>query len=218
MGLNCGCPLGASLPDLKSSNCPESLGQVQKVVFQRIKKDATTKNAFVIASANPNLKASWTPFVTATDGTKITVSPYIESPATEPGAARTFGGGNATLGGIPIVIGREPTSFTGMIMQQPQAVIAALKAYQCETAVAMNTGVYLIDENGAIAGLVDNHETPTKFMPIPIRGLFVGDKKLGGLEEVDSNAISFNLDPNWSDMLYIVKPTDFNPLTDLVKP
>ena len=44
MGLNCGCPVGAHLADLDIKECKESLGQVQKVIFQRIYKSAGTPN------------------------------------------------------------------------------------------------------------------------------------------------------------------------------
>lgn len=209
MGLNCGCPAAASLPDLILEECNESLGQVQKVVFQRIYKADGEKNT--ISAEEALTKAAWTALMSAADGTKALISPYIQNPTTEPGAARTFGGGNQTLGGIEITIGREPTTFTGIIYQEHQLAIAQLKKLMCE-----NIGVFLIDENGNIAGLADDAEEPTSYMPIPIGKLFVGDKKLGGFEEPDSNTIEWAFFPNWSDNLKIFKPTDFNPLTDLV--
>lgn len=207
MGLNCGCPIGNHIPDLDIAECKESLGQVQKVLFQRIYKSAGEKNSV----ADPTKKASWSALFAAADGTKVTVSPYIQGPTTEPGAARTFGSGNQVLGGIPITIGREATSFTGTIYQEQQKVIEQLKQYQCET-----IGVYLIDENGNIGCLVDDHDSPTEYLPIPIYSFFVGDKTLGGYEEPDSNAISWSFVPNWSDKFHIINRNtlDFNPLTD----
>lgn len=209
MGLNCGCPAGAHIADLYIADCKESLGQVQKVAFQRVYKTAGELNAVEDATK----KASFASLFSAADGTKITVSPYIQGPTTEPGAARTFGGGNQTLGGIEITIGREPTTFAGVIYQESQKTIKQLKQYMCE-----NVGVWLIDENGNIGCLVDDHDNPTKFMPIPIGKLFIGDKKLGGFEEPDSNSIEWSFFPNWSDNLHIIKreELDFNPLTDWV--
>ena len=209
MGLNCGCPAGAHIADLEIADCKESLGQVQKVAFQRVYKTAGELN--VVEDATK--KASFASLFSAADGTKMTVSPYIQGPTTEPGAARTFGGGNQTLGGIEITIGREPTTFAGVIYQESQKTIKQLKQYMCE-----NVGVWLIDENGNIGCLVDDHDNPTKFMPIPIGKLFIGDKKLGGFEEPDSNSIEWSFFPNWSDNLHIIKreELDFNPLTDWV--
>ena len=213
MSLLCNCPVGAELVDIPISDCPDSLGQVQKVVFQRIFSTGSTKNAFVAATADPKLKASWTPLLAAADGTKVVQSPYIQAPTTEPGAARTYGGGNETLGGVELIIGREATSFTGNILRSAQKAIKAMKSYMCE-----NVGVYLVDEFGRIACLVDDVTTPTKYFPIPIQGLFVGDKSLGGLEAPDMNVVSWKFFPNWSDNLVILTPTDFNALTDLATP
>ena len=202
MGLNCGCPAGAHLTDLEIADCKESFGQIQKVIFQRIYKSAGVKNTI----ADLTKKTSITALLTAADGTKIIVSPYIQNPTTEPGAARTFGGGNQTLGGVEIIIGREPTTFSGVMYQEKQSTIAAMKDYMCE-----NVGVYLIDENGCIGAHFDG----TSYMPIPIGKLFIGDKKLGGFEEPDSNTIEWSFFPNWSDDLVKVVPSDYNPLTDL---
>lgn len=207
----CKCPLGASLPDIPAITCPETFGQIQKVAFQRLYTDTNTRNSFTADDPITEL-ASWTTLLSADDSTKIVVSPYIQAPAAEAGAARTFGGGNDTLGGVEEIIGREPTPFTGVIRKAPQSVIKALKELQCES-WADNLGVYLFDENGAIGALQDS-ETPTTYYPIHIRSLFIGDKTLGGLEAPDSNAIQWSFLPNWSDDLAIVAP-EFNPLTEL---
>ena len=208
----CTCPAAAALTSIPAASCPESFGQIQKIAFQRLRKADGTKNSFT-SSASILLKASWTAKEAAADGTKIVISPYIQAPSQEAGSPRTFGGGNETLGGVEIVIGREPSTFTGVIRSVPQNVIKALKALQCE-AQADNLGVFLFDENGAIE-CVQDENVATTFYPIPIRSLFIGDKAHGGLEAPDSNAIQFTFLPNYSDNLKISVPTDFNPLTDL---
>lgn len=214
MGLNCGCPIGEALPKLQVNECKESLGQIQKVLIQRIYKSDGVKNSLAISTVLSK-KTGITPLLAAEDGTKLIVSPYIQNPTTTPGEARTFGGGNQTLGGIEIVIGREPTTFEGVIYQESQVdTIRILKQYSCE-----NIGVYLIDENGNIAGIdPDGMGSGSDIYPIPIGKFFVGDKNLGGFEEPDSNTISWSFFPNWSDTLVIIKheQLDYNPLTDLV--
>lgn len=207
----CKCPAAAALPDVPAITCAESFGQIQKVAFQRLTNDNGAKNSFT-SEAAITLLASWTPKMTAADGTKIVVSPYIQAPTAEAGAARTFGGGNETLGGVEEIIGREPTPFTGVIRKAPQEVIKALKEMQCES-WGDNLGIFLFDENGAI-GAIKDATTDGTYYPIPIRSLFIGDKTLGGLEAPDSNAIQWSFLPNWSDDLAIVAPA-FNPLTDL---
>ena len=208
----CTCPAAAALTSIPAASCPESFGQIQKIAFQRLRKADGTKNSFT-NSASILLKASWTAKTAAADGTKIVISPYIQAPSQEAGSPRTFGGGNETLGGVEMIIGREPSTFTGVIRSVPQNVIKALKALQCE-AQADNLGVFLFDENGAIE-CVQDENVATTFYPIPIRSLFIGDKAHGGLEAPDSNAIQFTFLPNYSDQLKISVPTDFNPLTDL---
>lgn len=217
MGLNCGCPAGAHLADLEIAECKESLGQIQKIIIQR--RYGTSGALNYITEANIKSKAAMAALAAAADGTKIIISPYIQNPTTTPGEARTFGGGNQTLGGVEIVIGREPTTFEGVIYQELQSTIKTLKEYSCE-----EIGVYLIDENGNIGAIYSENintggQSPaTGYMPIPIRSFFVGDKNLGGYEEPDSNSIRWSFLPNWSDDLKIVKQSDmdYNPLTDLV--
>lgn len=208
----CKCPAGTALPDIPVSNCPESFGQIQKVAFQRLYNSTGEKNSFK-TDAGIEKKASWTPLLAADDDTKIVISPYIQAPTAEAGAARTFGGGNETLGGVEEIVGREPTLFTGVMRKLPQKIIKALKQLQCES-WGDNLGVYLFDENGAI-GAIQDAKTATTHYPIPIRSLFIGDKTLGGYEAPDSNNIQWAFLPNWSDDLAIIVPEDFNPLTDL---
>lgn len=208
----CKCPAGTALPDIPVSNCPESFGQIQKVAFQRLYKSTGEKNSFK-TDAGIEKKASWTPLLSTDDNTKIVISPYIQAPTAEAGAARTFGGGNETLGGVEEIVGREPTPFTGVMRKLPQKIIKALKELQCES-WGDNLGVYLFDENGAI-GAIQDAKTATTHYPIPIRSLFIGDKTLGGYEAPDSNNIQWAFLPNWSDDLAIIVPEDFNPLTDL---
>lgn len=208
----CKCPAGTALPDIPVSNCPESFGQIQKVAFQRLYKSTGEKNSFK-TDAGIEKKASWTPLLSADDDTKIVISPYIQAPTAEAGAARTFGGGNETLGGVEEIVGREPTPFTGVMRKLPQKIIKALKKLQCES-WGDNLGVYLFDENGAI-GAIQDEKTATTHYPIPIRSLFIGDKTLGGYEAPDNNNIQWTFLPNWSDDLAIIVPEDFNPLTDL---
>lgn len=200
------------MPDIPVSNCPESFGQIQKVAFQRLYKSTGEKNSFK-TDAGIEKKASWTPLLSADDDTKIVISPYIQAPTAEAGTARTFGGGNETLGGVEEIVGREPTPFTGVMRKLPQKIIKALKELQCES-WGDNLGVYLFDENGAI-GAIQDAKTATTHYPIPIRSLFIGDKTLGGYEAPDSNNIQWAFLPNWSDDLAIIVPEDFNPLTDL---
>lgn len=212
MSLICQCPAAAAITTIPNVVCPENFGQIQKVAFQRLRQANGNVNKFTTA-ASILLKASWTALLTADNGTKIVVSPYINAPADSGGDARLTSGGNDDLGGIPTVLGGNPVQFDGSLRSIPQSVIKTMKELQCEAA-AGNLGVFLFDENGkieAIKGASDGD-----YLPIPIRALFIGSKIHGNFDAKDSNAISWQYPDNYSDDLVIVTPTDFNPLTDLV--
>lgn len=216
----CACPAASALTTIPAVGCAESFGQIQKVAFMRLKKADGTANSFVDGSATGIDKlAAWTAKMAKTDGEKVVISPYIQAPTQEAGEARTFGGGNETLGGVEMIIGRNPSTFNGVMRAVPQSVIKAMKELQCEAA-GDNLGVILFDENGNIEAIKKSETvekvTTVSYLPIPIRSLFIGDKTHGGLEAPDSNAIQWSFLPNYSDDLSIVAPSDFNPLTDLV--
>ena len=215
----CACPAASALTTIPAATCAESFGQIQKVAFMRLKKADGTVNSFVDGSGTGiDKKAAWTAKMALTDGGKAVISPYIQAPTQDGGDARTFGGGNETLGGVEMVIGRNPMNFSGVMRGVPQSIIKVMKSLQCE-AQGDNLGVILFDENGnieAIKKVTTGTPDTVEYMPIPIRSLFIGDKVHGGLEAPDNNAISWKFLPNYSDDLAIVQPDDFNPLTDLV--
>ena len=212
MSLICQCPAAAAIATIPNVTCPENFGQIQKVAFQRLRKADGSANKFT-ADASILLKASWTALMTAADGSKIVISPYINAPADSGGDARLTSGGNDDLGGIPTVLGGNPVQFDGSLRSIPQSVIKAMKELECEAA-AGNLGVFLFDENGKIEAI--KGATDGDYMPIPIRALFIGSKIHGNFDAKDSNAISWQYPDNYSDDLVILAPTDFNPLTDLV--
>ena len=220
MSLVCQCPAASALTTIPNVACSENFGQIQKVAFQRLRKADGTRNAFTGQSAttppvdNIKLKAQWTALLAAADGSKIVVSPYINAPADSGGDARMSSGGNDDLGGIAEVLGGNPVQFDGQLRSIPQSVIKVMKELQCE-ANAGNLGVFLFDENGNIQAVQDQ-TTATTYYPIPIRALFIGSLIHGNFDAKDSNAISWQYPDNYSDDLAIVKPADFNPLTDLV--
>lgn len=208
------CPPALEIQDITIPTCFEDFGQIQRASFQRIYSAVGVKNTFVTATNDIKLKASWDAFIAAADSTKIQVTPDLENPTYEPGAARTTGGGNATLGGINKKIGTEVTTGEFYLNAYKQSTIAQMKAYMQER----NIGIYYFNEHGQIGCIADDPESPTEFYPIPIapRTLFIGDKRFGGLEEEDRNMLMLEHFANWSDKFVIVNPTDFNPLVDLV--
>lgn len=208
----CNCPASASLASIPKAGCPESFGQIQKVIFQRLRDSAGKANGF--SSPKPiTALASWTPLLTASDGTKAVVSPFVCAPADGGGEPITAGSGNDVLGGVPEVIGSSPVTFSAEIRHASQKVIAAMKQLVCE-ARGNNLGVYLVSENGQIEALKGEQEGV--YRPIPIRSLFVSDKMHGNYDKYDHNKISWSYPPGYSDGLAIVTP-EFDPLSDLDK-
>lgn len=211
MALICSCPAAAAISDVGNASCEESFGQIQKVALTRLTKANGDRNKFTSA-ASILLKASWSTFLSATDGTKIVVTPYIYAPADSGGEPRVSSGGNDDLGGIPTVLGEQPIQFQGQLRGIPQNIATALKELACEANVG-NLGVYLFDENGRIEAIAG--ETAGDYFPIPIRGFYVGSKLHGNYDAKDYNLLQWNYAENYSDGLVIVTPTDFNPLVDL---
>lgn len=213
MGLLCSCPPAAALTLITLPSCFEQFGQIQKLWFQRIYSSGTTKNSFTIATSNPNVIASWSSLFTASDGTKVVQTPFIENPqGPTAGDPRTNGGGNARLGGVDSVTGLNASTFEGTFYNIPQSTADDIEDLMCETAL----GVYLINEYGQIGGIADDNSSPTIFYPIPIakQTLYITDKTFGNLEEDDGNRLGFQLLPRWSREFYVVNPTDFSPLDE----
>ena len=201
----CSCTTTAALPDIPNTECKQSFGQIQKLAFVRIYSTGTTKNKFSTTDDITKL-ATWQKFTGASDGTKIVVTPFVEAPTQDGGDAITFGGGNDTLGGVEMRVGRNATNMSFALREWSQSAIKSLKAFECESAL----GVYLFNEHGQI----EARKVGEEYFPLPIQSLFVGDKIHGGLQEPDSNSLQFSFSPNYSDDLVIVTP-EFNAVTDL---
>ena len=180
--------------------CGIRYGQVQKIAFTRI------GNLFSDSSNPITDLASWTAFLSAEDSTKIVVTPYVEAPTMEGGDEKTFGGGNATLDGIIMVLGSQPIRMSFALRNYPQTIISALKILT----KIKDLGVFLFNDNGGIICLQEGGT----YLPIPIRALFVGDLILSGRIQPDRNTMKFSFKSNYSDKLVVVKP-NFSPVNDL---
>jgi hypothetical protein len=208
--LLCACPPAAEPGGISKLLCEGDFSQIQKVIFQRT-YNGTVLNT--MTPANALLAATWQALVDATDSTKVTWSNTIGDPQNSPGAPISFGSGNQVPGGIPIVKGEEPSTFTSVMYSHTQDIIEEMKAWRCEEA-----SIFLVNELGQIGGLVDNHATPTTFRGIPIvkNTMFVGTKTLGGFGAPDTNAFNWSFGPNWSDKFSIINPSNFDALAGLL--
>ena len=207
--LLCSCG-DAALTQPTLEACEQKIGQIQKIVIQRKYQSGTTLNKFIIGTSNPNVLASWTPLKSAIDSTKIITLPFVIDPTSEAGEPIREGGGNASLNGIATVEGHTATPFSAKLKNVKQSVVEDLKKLECE-----ELGVYLVDNYGQIIGHTDDHSSPTDFLPIPIASQAFGDLTFGGFEASNKNLISWFFNPQWSNKLHVVTPTDFDALAEL---
>ncbi len=204
----CTCPVGTEITDLTAITCPEYIGQIQKLIFQRRYSTGTTENIFTIGSTNPNLGATWLTVLDASDGTKAVITPIVDNPQNEVGESTTEGGGNASVGGVVRILNRTATKFTFELINWPQDTIKELKLLSCEA-----LSFYMVNNSGGqIIGKDDGLATPLVFKGIPIQvsTMDVTDKSIGGLDASDRNILTFSTDADWSDDLHVVTPTDFD--------
>ena len=212
MALLVTCPLDDEIVTIVLDDCPSDIGQIQRILFQRVFSAPGTRNTMTFANAS--VEGTWDTLFAASDSTKVQISPLIAAPNTEPGEAIEYGSGNEVPDGIPVVVGREYTGFDAQLLRQHAKTIGSLKGLEGETKL----GVYLVSEHGYIWGETTNATTPADFMPIPIVGFFVGDRKIGGFQEPDRNQIKWKFPPNWSDRIVPAIPSGFDPLSDFTNP
>lgn len=204
----CNCPLQAAIETIPGITCIERLGEIQKVIIQRT-KNGTVTNSMTIATDDPALLATWNTLKAATDSTKVQATPFVnefDMEETDPREASSVG-----IGGIAQTLGDDFVPAQGYFHDVPQSVIKKIRKYNCESGLS----IFLVTENGQIVGLADDNESATTFKGIPVRSFFVGNKIPGGRNDVDKNKIMWKFLPGYSDELYVISPTDFDPLADL---
>ena len=114
----------------------------------------------------------------------------VELPFSE---AREFGGSNETRWGSPIRKGGHAPTVKASMYQEDQDVITALKLLHCEAidVLFINEASQLIYNEGPGGSVVQGFQ-------IAENSFNVSDKSIGGLEDADTNIMTFNLKPNWS--------------------
>lgn len=215
--MNCNCPNDGILLEIPDENCPFDLKQVQRLAFATQGKviwDSGTGsgagNGVPQANSQVDTLADWQARRTATDNTKIVVTPKIGGdPIIEAGEAITEGGGdNSTLNGVEEVTGTNPSKFSCVFKSIAPATEKALKDLMCQS-----LEVYLFLEGGRIA--CEQIEGGVQHKGLNLQSMFVGDRNNKGYGTKDTNQLMFSLPSGWSENLVIVTPTTFNPLYDI---
>jgi hypothetical protein len=206
--MDCNCPQSSALTEIITEDCEVNLGQIQKIAIQRA--GDMFDSAGTPTPSDILLESVWQTKLSATDSTKIVLTPFIGGdPVIEPGEAITVGGGdNSTLNGVAEVQGVNPSNFTAVFKGLSAVTEKAMKALMCEK----NLVVYLFLQGGKI-GVIK--VSATQYKGFPIQSFFVSDRGNQGFGTKDVVNVSFALAEGWSSDLTIIDPT-WNPLVDLV--
>ena len=191
------CPVATTLENAVTTlnPCQSDVGQIQKLVFWR------TGNS-IASVATAIIQTTWDVLLVATGDTKALVTPFVNNPDIPAGDPREFGGGNETRWGSVLRKGGQSPVLSFTMIAEDQDIIVLLKALRCE-------GLEVLFINEADQIIYSDTGSVVAGFPVVPNSLFVGDKKIGGLEEWDTNLLIFNLQPNWSDTLEITAATDF---------
>lgn len=191
MGLFCSCPGETALPDVTVQNCPFDMGQVQKIIFQRLSATPISDSESL---------ADWQALKAVTTDEKIVVSPLVFNPVFAAGDENVYGeNSNETPGGKGVKLGEWDSVFTGDFSQQVPAVVEALKKLECES----NLGVFLVAQDGRMfcKKIETTSGTPPvtvrTYAPIPVSRFSLKSYTGGGLESPMRNEWTIKLPYNW---------------------
>lgn len=199
------CPPPTALSVIPANTCPENWGQIQKFAIQR--KQATPS----FTSATIKVAATWTPLLTATDSTKIVITPYIAGVVIPPGEVLKEGGNdNTTINGMPRVVGLGFVPVTAQPQSLLPAVRAALLGLGAESSISpgfTNLWVYFFNQYDQIIANADG----SGFDAYNIMGADAGTEGFGKLNTMNWG---FDLAGGWSKNATVYTPTaPFKPLS-----
>lgn len=225
--LICSCPAPASLTAIPAQNCKFTLSQIARFgIYRTGYQRFDDLNATVPGTAGlPNppgdqqamLLADWQTYVSATDNSKIVLTPLVGgNPTMTPGEAQTYGGNsNATLNGKAITLGFSDASFSAEFHMLSPEVVEAFSKLACET----DLSVYLLLVTGEIVGYkgIMNGNTPPAptIEGIPLTSFqFNAGVDYQGIGDINKHTLTLNVPNDWFANAIKFKPT-WNPLTQL---
>jgi len=211
------CPKPTALTTVIRATCPESLGQIQRIIFQRsgFKFDANA------GTPNPiTALASWTPLLTATDDTKIVITPNMVNIVVPQAEAITVGGGdNSTIDGAEEVVGAGAITVTADLTNIPVKIITQLRKLQESE---LDLVVYMINQYGQIIcrelDPVTNPGDVYGGIPIVPATLYIPYPGNNGYATKDTATMRFGFAEDWAKDRALVKGADFNARTQLIAP
>ena len=211
------CPKDTSLTEVPDQECPENIGQIQRLYFARkgqIKFDLTdpaNNIPLLIAGAGntPDQLAPWALLFSATDDTKVVKTPFTTGggdSAINPGTVVSQGGGDNTyFSGATKVTAINPSDGTIRLDSLSGDVIKALRKLICEGELE----VWFINQDNKIIGSKDSNELFSGFCA---SNVVLGSLSNQGYGTIDGNVLTFQLPYNWDETKHFVTPVNWSPL------
>src|SRR5574343_64346 len=163
------CPPPATLTSIPSQACPVRMDQIVRLAFQRKQATASFTETSIL------LQATWTPLLTATDATKVVLSPLIPGMVIPPSEILENGGNdNSTINGIPELRGIGFAKVTAQLQSERADIRAALRKLAAESALTpgfTNLWAYFINKDGQVIGAKNG----TNVEGFPVYNVAVGD-------------------------------------------
>lgn len=198
------CPLPSALTSVPESECGTTFGQISKIGIQKIQASPSFSDSTIA------LKATWTPLLAASAGTKIVLTPMISNFIIPQSDVKAEGGGdNTTVNGIRNVIQLNTVTASGKLLNINEDTKAALQALFPFSKAPMAGATLLWAYFITTAGNVIYKKGGEGF---PIYNLIVTDPAAEGFGKDNSFGFSFDLEGGWSDNFAMVA-SDFKPLT-----
>lgn len=203
------CPQPTALASAPNPTCPVRFDQIQKMGIRRI------SGATALTTATVLLAATITPLLSATDNTKLLISPWLSNfiiPNSEP--LKEGGNDNTTINGIPKLNGFGFVNVTFQLKNVESTTADAMRALASESAnsVAGTTNLegFFFTKDGRIVG---DNPSSTAFKGFKLYNFAVSDAGSEGLNKDNNFNCSFDLEPLWSKTFKVLTPTDWNPLS-----
>lgn len=203
------CPAPATLATIPATVCPIRFDQTQKLGLRRI-TGATT-----LTPTNILVVATLTPLLSATDNTKLLISPFLNAVVIPQSAELETGGNdNTTLNGIPELRGIGNVKVTAALRNVSAATADALRAMASESAISpgfTNLEVFLFNINKQV--ICDKPSSAAVVAGFPVYNFVVTDVGSAGFKEDNIYNVSWYFTGLWSKTWQAFTPTDYNPLT-----
>lgn len=206
------CKRPDALTTISKVDCPVDFGQFVALLFQRAQPSPTFASEAALKAL-----ASWTPLLTATDGTKVIKTPLFAGfvvPGSEPQYADE--NSNASIDGAGYFTGFNAVKATGTFSGIPSAVKSQLALVQDESAAGLDPGMtfFGVLGDGRIVYDLDTSGSSSVIRGIPFSNFYVGSLQLDGYKAKNKNAFGLSLPGDWDKNIQVVQP-GFNPRTAL---